>query len=347
MSMLSGMGELNMLQSFSMKDFLPDNVKPIKTLVIRVLKYTIYAAVIYFVYDKLDGNLSQIRSFDEINWFWVWISILIFAFHSIWNGFNWHYMIQATGENVTKISQMEVYLKSYILRYIPGNVVGILSRGTYNKEYGVPMVKSLWGWFIENIIYLMLGIILGMYATLSLGLTPTQSTGLIAFAVFAGLLVIVKNDLLKLIFEKTLLKKLPEHSQKTFKGLSLSLENSLILTARYMIGWMIYSASFVAIMKALDIDPSNYLIGISVNSMSWAIGYLSIITPSGTGVRESAMILLFTEGVGLANETSVIIALISRVVFIIGEVVGFLGFYLVRFSLGAIGHNVTKSKISS
>lgn len=299
---------------------------------IPILKYTIYALVLYFIYNKLDGSISKIDHYKDFETGWLILALITFSTHSIWNGLNWHHMITSMSEKVNWMGQIEVYLKSFLLRYIPGNVVGIMARGTYNREYGVPMVKSLWGWFFENVVYLMLGILIGLPSVFAIGLNQNQSNILLGLALCGGIFVVIKNDFIKVIFEKTLLKKVPERSQEIFRQLEIPLYNRIVLTLGYLVSWGIYSLSFVFVIKGvgLELTNSEYLKAISINSMSWAVGYLSVITPSGAGVRESTMITLLTKGIGISDSISVIIAILSRVIFMIAELVGIALFYLFK-----------------
>jgi hypothetical protein len=313
-----------------------NNKKRIKKIVLNTLKYIIYAAVVYFIYIKLDRNVREISDLNSIDFRWLFLALFIFSFNSIWNGFNWHYLITSSGEDVTRMSQMEVYLKSYLLRYIPGNVVGILARAVYNKPYGVPMVKSLWGWFFENIVYLTIGLVIGSYAlsVAALDFNIPGSQTVIIGAVFVGVLIILKNDWLDVVFNKFLVPKLPEGAKDDIVSLNIKLRERIILAVRYLGAWGIYSLSFIAIMKSVGVDTtSEYILGISINALAWSIGYLTLITPSGTGVRETIMIFMFENAVGLSSETSVIIALSARVVFIVGELLGFVEFYAYKFLL--------------
>ncbi|WKZ31029.1 MAG: lysylphosphatidylglycerol synthase transmembrane domain-containing protein [Candidatus Dojkabacteria bacterium] len=312
-----------------------------KKILFKSLELAIYALVIWFIYDKLGGSLARIDVWSEINYGLLILAVFVYMGHTFWNALNWHYMIKASGEDVTVISQVEVYLKSYLLRYVPGNIVGILARAIYNKQYNVPMAKSLWGWFWENIVYLALGLLLGSIALFSVGQDIFDRLeigsepdllfqGLIVAVFVLTLFVILDNRVLKSLFNKFLLPKLSEKSRREFQLLDISMKDRLILLLRYAIAWGIYSISFYFILKAVGVE-SNYVAAISANAMAWALGYMSVITPSGAGVRETVMIFLLTASVGLSGSASVIIAVLARIVFISGEVLGFLAFFVTKF----------------
>lgn len=320
-----------------------------------MLKYIIYAGVAYFIYTKLSDSYSSIDDFKvELNWIWLVIAIFIFSFHNIWNGFNWYYLVKSSGEDVRRRDQIEVYMKSYIMRYIPGNVVGIMARGIYNKKYNVPMVKSLWGWFFENIIYLGLGILIGLYVVLvsdgdtgrnfvevvasKVGLSQQVATFLTYLGLTGGasigILVLFRNEWLRQIFNKVLVPRLPDGAREDFEALRIPLRSRLILALRYLVAWGIYSISFMSLAYGFGVDDfGSLLAAASANAMAWSIGYLAIVTPSGTGIREAAMVVFLTGAVMLGDDTAVMISLFARFVFIIGELFGFAQYFVFKLFL--------------
>lgn len=294
----------------------------------KALQWIIYLSVALFIYNKLDGNLSELGSIRDVSIPWLIASVIIFATHSLYNGLNWHYMVESAGFKATRVSQMDVYLRSYILRYIPGNVVGIISRALYNKPYKIPMIASLWGWFIENITYLTLGLMIGSFVFTRTNLLNISNDWIVWAALLIGVVVILANDWLKIIFNKFLVPRLSKKAKKEFVSLDIPLSKRIVLMGRYLFSWAIYSLSFIALIKAFGqpIDP----IVISINAMSWSLGYLSLVTPSGSGVREGIMVALLTSVSGLSFGVATAISIMARIVFILGEVIAFGIFYLYK-----------------
>lgn len=299
-----------------------------KKMLIKALQWIIYLSVALFIYNKLDGNLSELGSIKDISIPWLTASILIFSVHSLYNGLNWHYMIRAAGFKADKASQIDVYLRSYILRYIPGNVVGIFSRAIYNKEYKIPMVASLWGWFIENVTYLTLGLMIGSFVFLRTQLLNVSNDWIVWVALLGGIVVILANDWLKLLFNKLLVPRLSKDARKEFVSLDIPMKSRLVLMGRYLLSWGIYSLSFIALIKAFG-QPIDYIV-ISINAIAWSLGYLSLITPSGSGIREGVMVALLTSVAGVPFGLATTISIMARIVFILGEMCGFGAFYLYK-----------------
>lgn len=302
----------------------------------KIIQYVIYIGVAYFIYTKVadEENLNQLKQFTKtgsINYWLLALSVLVFSLHSLFNGLNWHYMLTQSKWDKSKsgklslIGQIEVYLKSYLLRYIPGNVVGILSRAIYNKEYKVPMAMSLWGWFLENVTYLAVGVIVGIFVLPFVEATQFVPMWLIIIAAILGLVVILANDWLKNIFNKFLVPKLPADVRDEFVSLDLSLKSRMTLTSRYLISWGIYSLSYILASLAIGIPFSPLLI--SINALAWSVGYLSLVTPSGGFVREGTMIYLLTGALGIDGAVAVVLSIVARMVFIAGELLALALFY--------------------
>ena len=94
-----------------------------------------------------------------------------------------------------------------------------------------------------------------------------------------------------------------------------------VLLLRYLVVWLAMGLSFAALARALTpypLDVVPYLVA------SWAaayvIGYLSLLTPSGLGVREGILALLLTEV--FAAPLPTVIAIVARLWMVLAELLG-------------------------
>ncbi len=67
-----------------------DNKKTVIKYVKKALQLVIYIAVGYFIFSKLAENWGKIQDLNNINYWGIAGSVLIFSFHSLFNGLNWH-----------------------------------------------------------------------------------------------------------------------------------------------------------------------------------------------------------------------------------------------------------------
>jgi glycosyltransferase involved in cell wall biosynthesis len=293
-----------------------DSKKVLKT----VLQLIVYSAVIYFIYDRLNGHLVELQDFTFANAKWLLVALGVYSLHSLINAHTWFKMMELSGEKVNVLEQMTVYLKSDVLRYIPGNVVGILARAIYNKEYKVSMAKSLWGWFFENVAYLVIGILIGSYAISILPIDPVYVYMVIGAAVVGGLFGILKIDWLEWVFNKIVVKRLPKEERGKNHTLNIDLTGRFVIILRYLLTWIVTAGTFIIVVYAVDgLRTTDLFLIASIYAMARSIGYLAIITPTGGGIRELVIIQLLSMVSGYTFAAATVIAIVTRVVFILAE----------------------------
>ena len=82
------------------------------------------------------------------------------------------------------------------------------------------------------------------------------------------------------------------------------------------ISWSLYSAGTIVLVGNLG-EIKNFPLFFSSTLLAWLVGYLSLITPMGLGVREGAFVLLTGGQIGVPQ--AVVIAVLSRIILIITE----------------------------
>jgi len=236
------------------------------------------------------------------------------------------------------MGQVDVYLRSYLLRYIPGNVVGILSRAIFNRVHGVPILKSLFAWCYENLLYLIVASVLGSFIIIRAGenwpiFGAIPSVPFFIFVIIAGLLIALNVDWFEKMFNKYLVPRLPQRVKRETDLLNISLKKRIDIFIGFSVSWLIYSLSFLLLVSAVDISllHMNVLELMSINALAWFIGFISFVTPSGSGVREWVMIFALENFMHIVPQIAIIIALLARIVFILGELLGFGGFFSFKY----------------
>jgi uncharacterized membrane protein YbhN (UPF0104 family) len=143
-----------------------------------------------------------------------------------------------------------------------------------------------------------------------------------------ALVSLLKLDFLERIFRKFLLPQLQKRQKTTYSKVEMTPSGRFELFVRYGLAWILPSISFLLVVYGLvgwPIDRPLELI--SANALAYAIGYIVVITPSGGGVREAALIYALSTINGFSSAESVIIAIATRVVYIGGEILALGLFY--------------------
>lgn len=313
------------------------NLKKYVKISLQVLTYSL---VIYFIWTRINNVDDIWENIRNVDMFFLSLSVTLFTLQTLYNSYLWYYLMKESGEKVDVNGQMDTYLSSYLLRYIPGNIVGILSRGELNRKYGVSRLKSLWGWFLENITYLLVAMSLGSYFVFKnlsevVGLTEviTSRTELITyggivivvFMVITTLLLMFKTNYLWKLFNHYIINKLLKKNLGKDVEVRLTNRSRILIVLGYFMSWLIYSASFLSLVYSVAPGSLEFFLSLSsLNALAWSFGYLFIITPSGTGVREGVLIALLPAIFGISPVNAAIIALTMRLVTVAGEIGAFL-----------------------
>lgn len=290
----------------------------------RLLTFGVYVCVALFIFLTLRDNFEQVKHFKIEQPAYIFVGLVAYGAQFVLNAYIWALLMKFVNEKVSTVDSMEVYVSSFVVRYIPGNIWAIAARAAMNKKYGVPSASSVWGWVIENITYLIVGMIFSVFVLLRIRDFPNEITWVVVIAFPACVIFLLKYELIERFVRFLAKKKFPEIAQKEFEKFDLSEVDRFKLLGLYGLSWILYSIQFVFIAQAVGVgDVSTAFILAGINALAWTIGYISIITPSGTGVRE-AIIVFSLSTLGLATEIeSIAIALIARISSIVAEIVCF------------------------
>jgi len=252
--------------------------------------------IVKLTIPQLPTLLTQINKISILNLFFAFICFFIYYFI---RGYIWKRMIKLSGHEISYKDANFIWAASEIQRYIPGNIWSFLGRAIMFSERGINKkvfakysIMEIQLLIISSITVSLLSIpFLIKYFSLDL---PYYF--MVIFAVGAILMFLFKN---------------PLHSDIKESLYLLFLNLFMFLTFGF--GYFLTFVSFFPISPALTFD----LIGFSV--LSFIIGYLSLLTPSGFGVREGAIIFGLNKIMPIAAAS--FLALFSRFILIIAEVI--------------------------
>ena len=173
-------------------------------------------------------------------------------------------------------------------KYIPGGVWHFVGRYNAYQNEKISLKKSTKAIISENIWLLSgaiaVGTLFGINSKLGHELLsnikfPTQSAYLIIYA----LVIFLSWIALLIIYESFLNRKFP----------TIHLSSILKLLSVQFVTWTFLGISFLFIFPefSMDIAP-DVIFGYSI---SWAIGYVMVFAPGGIGIREGALVWIFSS----------------------------------------------------
>ena len=292
----------------------------------RVLQIGLPVIILALFLYQVKKNWADLTAYTfQWNPWLLALAFLGFMLQELSYGLIWRAILARLGSHLGLRVCLRIYLASEFVRYIPGNVWHVLTRILWVGKYGVSRPVAFASMAIELITKLAAGMLVfsmsllfwqdyGKVGSLLRGslLDILGVAGIIAL--FIGLHPRVLNGVLNWALRR--MKREPIQ-------LTLRYSDILLITLAWCASWIVAGSAFYILMLALwSAAPLvAWPICIGIYAIAWDIGFVSFITPSGLGVREAAIVGLFALALPLPAGLASIMALLSRLVSTLAEVV--------------------------
>lgn len=282
---------------------------------------------ILFIAALLRSQWATLRTYEwRLDPGWLALSALFMLASWAVEVYIWYLLIYLLGSHLPYGAAMRMWFLTALVRYLPGNVWQPLSLTLYCQQRQIrPEVTLASIALYQVIILLAVAPIAAFYfqITGNWGVFTTLVGGSATWLIWGSLLpvlIFLARPGWLLAIMNWLLRKIGRFAIET----RLTSFYLLLLLVIAAIDWLLWGASFATITLALghftQLPLPLFLFHlITVYPIANAIGFLSLITPSGLGVREGAFYLLLAPVVGGGLIT--IAALAMRLWNIIGEVI--------------------------
>jgi len=288
----------------------------------RWLRIGVQALVVLFCLLYLAANLRSIREAQvTLNWGWVALSELCSIGSVLAGALGWWLMLGALGQPLAWGEAARIHVFANLAKYLPGYAWQLLGKAYLTRQAGVPGRAVAAAMILELAQLVLGGLWLGALAwpgTLVPGWLGTVSLTGWLWAARIGLLLILAG----LPFAAAwLLKRQP----KLVPDVRLMPWRMLAAGLVIVLGWLLLSLSYWvlgAALRPLSLDQFGLFTFTLAASM--LIGLAVLIVPGSIGVRESIMVMIL--GPALGAPLAVIVAVLSRLVWTLSELLSALGF---------------------
>jgi len=236
----------------------------------------------------------------------------------------WKFILEFSSRKKINTKEIiNVYIKSNISKYLPGNVMLYISRNFLGEKLGWDRKKILYSSLLE----LFLGTLFTFFIFI-IFIVLSDKTDLnrlkllinynyiylfILIAVFfiIGFLIWgIKSKKLQLLFSYAKFKEIKNLLLKCFSLYSIN----FIITSSIII-WVFY------LYTEIPLSANNIILITGSSVIAYFIGFIAVGSPAGIGIRESIIIILLSP---ICNPASILIALaILRLTGIIGDVLAY------------------------
>lgn len=234
-------------------------------------------------------------------------SLLFGLLYYFLRNYAWARLIRQRRFAIHFLSAAHYFSTSEIIRYIPGNVWGLGARIVKGPKYSVSKENAVM-LLIEDTALLLLAVtaLSGIGLLITPALDPVWR--------LLGVLLIFSLSLIFMLpfFVHKGSKLISKIFSFAFVAADISIKRLSKLIPIYFTLWISYACCHVFLFYGIFPDTKGVLVPILTFSLlAWLIGYASLLTPSGLGVRE----LIFSLGLTASITSSVasLFSLISRV----------------------------------
>ncbi len=259
--------------------------KPLKI----VLSLLIGGIVLYYIVRTLAGNAGQLREYEfafRYGW-WVLSFALLLVSHLLLPWI-WSLLLGCFGVSVGYADSLEVLFLSYLARYVPGRVLTILSQVGLAREKKIPAEVSA----STAVLYQLINFFAGIEVFfLTLLFWPNLALVSKAVALAAGLILIAVST------RTSIVRTVVRAAIKKFKGTEAPFELTalrvLAIQLLLLSSWLVYAGAIYCLLRSfLETDPAGAMIVTGIQAVSWLVGYYTLISPGGLGIREGVQIVM-------------------------------------------------------
>lgn len=208
----------------------------------------------------------------------------------------------------------QIWFLSNIIRYIPGNIWQPLGMVQLCAEAGIPTAVTLTSVVVHQALSGLAVTVMGTVYFAWVGWGEVLRALIPLIIALPVIMLTLRARWLEAALNWGLrrLGRAPLRIHLTSRALAA-------LTLGYIASWSLVGLGFAALVRALTpIGWSALPHLVASFALAWLIGYLSLLTPSGLGVREGALIWLL-KGV-LTLPVATLASLAARLWFISAEV---------------------------
>ncbi len=221
---------------------------------------------------------------------------------------------RGSGTSIAFRSGWTFFQLSQLGRYLPGRVGQFVWMLSFSRRFGIEKTSAVLATCLQLAFQCGLGVIVGVAVLGSAKISPLHTLGghleMVGKGIRLGGIVIVGIVIVGLgvgafLYRRHIAAAVP-HLKKLFRAMFL-----VRLIGLYILLWGLLGIAFFLFIRGFSPVSTSQLFRVTgIYAIAWSFGFLSVVTPSGLGVREGVLSLLLTSV--LPPATATLIALLSR-----------------------------------
>ncbi|HBE21273.1 MAG TPA: hypothetical protein DEG17_05095 [Cyanobacteria bacterium UBA11149] len=266
------------------------------------LRWAILGLTLFFLAKVLKDRWREVAliRINSTGWTMLAIALFVTLMAHIWSGWVWTWILRILKQPVGEFWALQVYLKTNIAKYLPGNVGHFYGRISAIKSAGGSLGVASISVLLEPLLMAAAALIIALISS-GLGWIVTTSdsqTWWLQILCLIGVLVGVHPIFLNPVIQRLNKSKVNSKTQENNNNKnSVQLEGYPLLPLLGEMGFLILRGiGFLFAMAALiSINLSQIPPLLSAFSFSWLMGLVIPGAPGGLGVFEATVVALLAN----------------------------------------------------
>lgn len=271
---------------------------------IKVLKYILIIVVVYFAGKKLINNWQEVVQYDWVlNPYFLVLAVVTHLLTFVLLAQVWCFLISGFGYRISLPTAFKISYIANLGRYIPGKVWQVFGMVYLAKKVNIRQEAAVASWGLAQMFAIPAAFLVCLVAIawhpelLATEIGRFVGTGLyvaILIVFVLSLLIIVAPNRTLVLFNMIL--KMLKRPPITFQ---ISKSTALKVYVGYFVAWLVFGFSFWLFAKSIAATTEIPVVaGIGAFVISYQIGYLTLFSPGGLGVRELILTSVMTAYLG-------------------------------------------------
>jgi uncharacterized membrane protein YbhN (UPF0104 family) len=292
----------------------------------RVLRFglpvAIFLVLAFFVAKDWRSEWQELMTHQfQLNPWLLGCAFVGFILQELSYGLIWRSILKSLKYRLSLRICVRIYLSSEFVRYIPGNVLHVVTRVLWVSKYGVACPAAFASMMIELITKMVAGALVFALSLIFWGDISQLVNGQLAFILLGVVGVVV----MLVFLHPRVLDRILSFALRLLKrdaiNLGMSYRDMLLVVLAWCISWLVAGGAFFLLLWALwPATPLALLpICIGIYALAWDVGFASFITPGGLGIREAVITAIFALAFPIPAGLSAVMALLSRLLSTVAE----------------------------
>ena len=226
---------------------------------------------------------------------------------------SWRAALADLGGSLPQAGAMRVFYLGQLAKYVPGTIWPAVTQMRLGRDYRVPPRASGAAFVVFMLVLVGTGLLVGLPVVPLLGRAAVDE-----YRWLVLVLPLVALALAPPVLNRAIALALGVLGRPPLPA-PLSLAGVLWVAGWALASWCCYGVQVYVLARGLGVEGGGllWLQGTGAFAAAFASGLLLVLTPAGAGVREAALLLLL--GSTVTVPAAAVIAMVSRLLFIVGD----------------------------